>query len=158
MGVVGRIFAMLLLGLFAGGAYAAPVQSLEQRLREAALAGDMPRVRVLLSYWPDVNATDREGNTALMFAACGCGPASGGDSIELMHLLLSNGADPNLKNNTGETALMIAAVRGRMDAVKLLVEHGAEARKLDLRGDTAVTLALQGGYENIAELLRTLKR
>ena len=118
----------------------------------------MVRVRSLLNAWPDVNATDREGNTALMFAACGCGPASTEDSLELMRLLLANGADPNLKNNSAETALMIAAARGRLDAVVLLVEHGAQAKKMDLYGDTALTLAEHAGYGEIAERLRTLKR
>lgn len=158
MDIVRRIFATLLLMLFVVGASATPAPTLEERLRDAALAGDVPRIRLLLNSWPDVNATDDNGNTALMFAACECGPARNSDSLELMHLLLANGADPNFKNNQGETALMIAAARGRLDAVRLLVEHGAEAKKLDQRGDTALTLAVQSGYSDIAELLRTVKR
>ena len=158
MGIPWRWCALLLLACVVCVMHAAPLLSPEQKLREAALAGDVPRARLLLDAWPDVNATDSNGNTALMFAACACGLASNEDGLQLLYLLLANGADPNLKNNQGETALMIASARGRLDVVALLVAHGAEARKLDLRGDTAITLAMQAGHREIAEYLRAQRR
>ncbi len=156
--MVRRVLATLLLAAVGCTAFAAPLPTLEQRLREAALAGDIPKIRLLLNRWPDVNATDHAGNTALMFAACGCGPANSENSLELMRLLLANGADPNLKNNSGETALMIAAARGRGNAVQLLLDRGAQAKKLDLYGDTALTLAEQASHKDIADLLRGAQR
>ena len=143
--------------LIAISGYAAPLRTPEAKLREAVQAGDVLRARLLLNDWADANAADADGNTALMFAVCACETA-GLDSSELVHLLLVNGADPNLKNNQGETALLIAAARGRFDLVQMLVRYGAKARKLDQRGDTAITLATQAHHDEIAVFLARLER
>ena len=41
------------------------------------------------------------------------------------------GLDPNAANNDGRTALMGAAMKGRNDAVRLLVERGADLAQKD---------------------------
>lgn len=53
-------------------------------------------VRLLLSAGADVNARDKQGNTALMLCR---------DDVELVEFLLKAGADPNVRNLEGETAL-----------------------------------------------------
>ena len=52
------------------------------------------------------------------------------ENLEAVRLLLDLGVDPNHANNEGRTALMGAALKGRPDVVKLLVDRGA---KLELR-------------------------
>ena len=50
----------------------------------------------------DVNANDKEGWTALMYAA-------GSGNVECVKNLIAAGANVHAKNNNGRTALMIAA-------------------------------------------------
>lgn len=73
----------------------------------------MEVVRLLLAASADVNARDKQGNTALMQCR---------DDVEQVELLLKAGADPNARNLEGETALS----KSYDDDVKqFLIKHGA---------------------------------
>ncbi len=71
----------------------------------AAEAGDMGKVKALLKT-QDINAQNREGQTALMEAACE-------GHTEIVRLLLQAGADPNAQNREGQTALIEVSTRKR---------------------------------------------
>jgi ankyrin repeat protein len=58
-----------------------------------------------------------QGDTVLQPAACEKYP-------ELIDLLLRHGADVNTQNRKGRSSLMEAALWGRNDNVKHLLEHG----------------------------------
>lgn len=60
-----------------------------------------PVVTKLLAYNAEINATDNEGNTALMFAARAA-------AFSVVNTLIRRGADVNAKNKAGETALQLA--------------------------------------------------
>ncbi|MBR5523034.1 MAG: ankyrin repeat domain-containing protein [Akkermansia sp.] len=47
---------------------------------------------------------------------------------EELKQLLADGADPNTATSSGHTALMVAAGRGRVQAMRILLEAGADAR------------------------------
>jgi ankyrin repeat protein len=47
-------------------------------------------------------------------------------------MLLDLGLDPNGANNEGRTALMGAALKGRVEAIKLLVARGANLNQYDI--------------------------
>jgi ankyrin repeat protein len=84
----------------------------------AALYSNAPMMRLLLNRGADPNRTDNAGATALIWSA--------GD-IQKIRLLLDRGADPKIRTKGGRTALHVAAMYdGGYDAVKLLVERGAE--------------------------------
>ncbi|GAB1393381.1 ankyrin repeat domain-containing protein [Rhodocyclaceae bacterium] len=77
----------------------------------------------LLRRGMDVNTTDPQGNSLLTIAVRG-------NNLELVRFLLDNRANPQRKNRYGDTALMIAALQGRTEIVRLMVE-----RKIDLNHD-----------------------
>ena len=78
----------------------------------AASRGDYASALNLLTA-SDVNARDRMGNTALIYAA------SGGHA-EIVRLLLMSGADAAARNDAGASALERAALADRRDAVEIL--------------------------------------
>jgi ankyrin repeat protein len=102
----------------------------------ASQSSDVALMKVLLEYKADPKAVTANGDSALT-AAAGIGWVDGvtyerspAENLEAVRLLLDLGVDPNHANNEGRTALMGAALKGRTDVIRLLVERGA---KLELR-------------------------
>jgi uncharacterized protein len=99
-------------------------------LMHAAGRGDVPMMEMLLKAGAAVNARTRTGGgTALSWAA-------GDGQLAALRLLLKAGAAKNTLDGAFSTALRGAHV----DAMRLLLDHGANARADD--GDTAHTLTL----------------
>lgn len=72
--------------------------------------------------------------------------------------LLDNNIDLNALDSKGHTALILAIQRGRLDAVKLLLAHGANPNKADAHGVTPMTAAYsRGSYEITAALQRSIR-
>jgi ankyrin repeat protein len=62
--------------------------------------------------------------------------------LSKMKLLISHGADVNAKASSGNTPLLIACVtHGKYDAVKLLLDKGADALAVNNRKETALIRA-----------------
>jgi ankyrin repeat protein len=76
-------------------------------------------VKALIAAGANVNAKDRFGETALMFAAAVT------RNIRIVKLLIADGADVHAKTEDGDTALIIAAKRGHTGIVELLKKAGA---------------------------------
>jgi ankyrin repeat protein len=102
----------------------------------AAQSSDTALMSLLLKYGADPKAVTAGGDSALT-AAGGIGWVDGvtyersaTENLEAVRMLLDLGLDPNHGNNEGRTALMGAALKGRPEVVKLLVERGA---RLDAR-------------------------
>jgi hypothetical protein len=71
---------------------------------------------------------------------------------------LREGADANLLNARGSSMLMLAAHRGQLAHVELLLRHGAtpdlrQTRSDNERGDTALLRAFHGGHLEVAQRL-----
>lgn len=95
----------------------------------------------------DVNSCDENGKTPLMdFVHQG--------KEEVVWGLLDIGANVNAQAKNGLTALMIAACTGRKDIVLMLLQAGADVWLTATQGLRAVDFATQGGYLEIARLLR----
>jgi hypothetical protein len=101
------------------------------QLTEASL-NEEPRpdiVKTLLGIGSSINATDQDGNTALIWAVM---PSpSSRHSVQwtaanaaVVKLLLAHGADVRIKDNKGNTALSLA--RGYEKIIRLLQQHGAK--------------------------------
>ena len=72
----------------------------------------------------------------------------------MIELLLKAGADPNTSLAEGETALMTAARTGKLDAVEVLLAHGADVRQKEKgRGQTALMWAAAEGHTAVVKRL-----
>jgi ankyrin repeat protein len=103
----------------------------------AAQSGDTALMKLLLEFKADPQAKTANGDNALT-AAGGIGWVEGvtyerskEDNLEAVRMLLDLGLDPNHANSEGRTALMGAALKGRNDVVKLLVDRGARLETRD---------------------------
>jgi ankyrin repeat protein len=102
----------------------------------ASQSSDVALMKLLLEKGADVKAVTANGDSPLT-ASAGIGWVDGvtyerspAENLEAVRLLLELGVDPNHANNEGRTPLMGAALKGRPEVVKLLVDRGA---KLELR-------------------------
>jgi uncharacterized protein len=75
-------------------------------------------VKILARGGADLDATDGEGQTALM-------KAGAQDTLDCVRTLLEAGADVNIKDKEGNTALALARENKHEDVVELLKLHGA---------------------------------
>jgi ankyrin repeat protein len=116
-------------------------------LMRAALDGQTQIVKGLLRNGADVNAQNLEGRTALMFAIINLRTAT-------VKTLLQFGADVNVQAHCGCTPLMLAACSGDIGITRALLNRGADARKICWPGKTALVVAIEHGYQAIAELLK----
>jgi hypothetical protein len=108
-------------------------------------------VELLINANADVNAKDRAGWTALIHFA------SSNDSLDLGNALIKANADINVRDKLGTTALIVAAVKGNIDFVKILVEAGADlnaAAKMTGEPFTAMQAAEREGHKEVAEFLK----
>ena len=109
------IAAVLLVGCVA---LAPLVLTPEDRLRSAAIDGNIEAVKRRLAAGANVNAPNTYGWPALYYA-------SSRGHKEIVELLIANGADVNEPNRYGWTALYFASSRGHKEIVELLIANGA---------------------------------
>jgi ankyrin repeat protein len=119
-------------------------------LMVAASRGDYEAVLRLLPE-SEVNARDRLGNTALIYAAAG-------GHAEVLRLLLREGADASLKNGAGLSALERATNAGRRDAVEVLRAASDAARLRDVLTELDSRLLDACRGEETVEVVRLLSR
>src|SRR5262245_2263064 len=123
----------------------------------ATLNGNVEGVRRALALGMPVNqlVLDRETYTPLHYAV------DRGTRPGVAEALLAAGADVNARAagqpREGRTPLMLAAGRGRLDLVRLLLAAGADVHALDVWGFSALASACLGGktaaYEGVVREL-----
>ncbi|CAK4708552.1 unnamed protein product [Aphanomyces euteiches] len=147
---------------------------LEAACRDAAI------LRHFLDVNFDVNATDEDGDTALMFAARGedtyvyddvvdeedtagesepplMDPPTFTESLHNVEQLLAHGGvDINMANNAGETALIQAMmIGGQPEIVQRLLDAKCDVTLADQKGYTALHYAaVRGQLDNVRMLLQ----
>jgi ankyrin repeat protein len=103
---------------------------------------------LLLNRGADVNARNQAGSTPLTEAV-----RLGNDAV--VALLLQRSAKPNVvEASTGKAPLHVAAARGQLTIVDLLLKHGALVDGIDSRGETALCYALREGRTKTVAALR----
>ena len=116
-------------------------------LISAAARGDLEVVNLLLQRGADVNVKDKQESTALFHALEG-----GYDEVELV-LLNQPKLDPNARGLNGVTALISYAYRDQKDAVRRLLDLGADVNAQDNDGDVALHGAAETGNVEIIDML-----
>lgn len=110
-----------------------------------AVYGDTACMKILLEHGALVNVTNAAGATPLMRAA---------DDFDKLRLLVDRGADVNIRSGMGNSALLLAARPiNSHKAVKLLLDHGADAKTTNNWGATTLMAAAAGGDAESARLL-----
>ncbi|KAF8496224.1 hypothetical protein F5888DRAFT_1946627, partial [Russula emetica] len=118
--LAGRYFQLAQV-LHRNGSSVEPQGSYENTpLHSAVYYGDLEMVQVLLEYGVDVEAQNIYCRTPLSFA-----PSGDHDDPRVARLLIERGADPNTRDWNGVTPLHRASQSGRIEVVRLLIEHGA---------------------------------
>ncbi|BFZ64693.1 carboxypeptidase Y-deficient [Saitoella coloradoensis] len=117
-------------------------------LHHAAYRGEVHIVRELLEAGADVNAVDKESETALMKAVLKCHP-------EVVKELLNHDADVRHADKDGWTALHIAASNGNLEITRDLTAHGVDlgAKTRGTGYTPLMTAASRGHHQIIAHLL-----
>jgi ankyrin repeat protein len=131
-------------------------------------------VREIIARGANVNlrlgtGTPKLPNTSSRIGSEGATPfllAADRSDIPLMRLLLDLGADPKLPNFSNTTPLMAAAGLGTtepleeageeveaLEAVKMLLDLGADVNAVDSNGDTAMHGAAYAAYSTVVKLL-----
>lgn len=110
-----------------------------------AAKNDIYAAKLFLRAGMDANATDGEGNTALMYAA-------GNGSAPMIDALLKAKADVNQRNRqrSGVAALSWALSAGHRDAFRVLLDHGANAESIN----EAFVIAAETGQLEVLRILR----
>jgi RNA polymerase primary sigma factor len=76
---------------------------------------------------------------------------SGSEKLVQMHI--ARGRDVNARDDSGRTLLGLAASKGRLGTIKLLLEAGANPLVRDLKGKNPSEIARANGFYEIVELL-----
>jgi ankyrin repeat protein len=125
-------------------------------LMRAAKVPDIPVMRLLLAKGADPTLTQRNGTTALLFAAglgrggaVGYGRAKSGtvdEAIEAVRLLLDAGLGVNSANDDGVTPLhaSVASVSDVRPLIQFLIDRGADPNVKNKRGQTPLDAARGG--------------
>jgi ankyrin repeat protein len=113
-------------------------------LHRYAMRDNIAAMRVALQHGVDVNPLGQLGHTPLHEVR----------SADAAMLLLEFGAVIQKQDSSGNTLLHLAAVAGRTEVVKLLLERWPEgARERDRRQNTPLHWAAAGGQREAARLL-----
>ncbi len=150
-------FASMLLATLLGvaGPISAGAQSAQDRLWDAAIAGDTAAMIQALADGADVNALDTRtnpnGRRALNWAAWY-------NHVSVIEALLAHGAEIDAVNNTGFSALHHAAEAGSPDAARALLARGADPSLTNFSGRGPIETARARGHTELVEILSAAGR
>ena len=105
----------------------------------------------MADYWKKIEKKGSFSEEDVFFKA-----ASDGDLGSVRGYLLDKDdeLDPNSRDVDDQTALHLAAMNGHLEAVRLLLDHGADLEVRDEDGRTPLDLANAHRHVQVADLLR----
>ena len=119
----------------------------ESPLMLAAIQGNLELCKALIIRGASVN---KAGWTALHYAASSA-------HLDVMRLLLSEGADLNARSPNETTPLMMAAMYGSAEAVKVLLDAGADTALVNMKNMDAAAFAKQVGRDDALKLIQNAR-
>ena len=123
----------------------------ESPLMIAAIKGHLGPATKMIQRGAEVNKT---GWTPLHYASSRAEP----DSVEMVRLLLEHHAYIDAESPNRSTPLMLAAMYGHADAVRLLLEEGADPSLRNEQGLTAVDFARRADRGDLANQIAARMR
>jgi ankyrin repeat protein len=118
----------------------------DMHLIQAAIKGKIKEVEFSFTRKAKVNATDKEGNTALHHA-------SRFGYLDIVEVLLAHGANVNSSNFKLNTPLHMVAHNGSLEVTKMLLEKGADIDALNSEEQSALNIAIKSKHSNVAEYM-----
>jgi len=114
-------------------------------LQYAAGYGNIRIISTLLAAAAEINTKGAQGRTALHFA---------GTQVAVIHLLIEHGADVTVRDSEGVAPLDQAVWNGSLDAVAILLAHGARLNEAEpATGATPINEAAYRGQTAVVEYL-----
>ena len=113
----------------------------------AARCGHGDIMRVLAKHKIDIYNADRKGNNALHLTA------RFENRYNICHMLVKSNFDLNRQNTDGDTATHIAAQKGNLRHLKVLVEGGAEINILNNHSLSPLYLAILNNKQDCVDFL-----
>jgi ankyrin repeat protein len=115
--------------------HGANVNAVEQESQNTVLglavqSGNLDKIQLILDSGADINYQSPDGYDVLIHAMYGRDILQDQNLISTLHLLISRGVAVNGMSSYGESAIKVAAHIGRFDAVKLLLNAGANPEQL----------------------------
>ncbi len=116
--------------------HGANVNAVEQEYQKTVLglavqSGNVDKIQLILDAGADIRYQSPDGYDVLINAMHGRDILQDQNLISTLNLLISRGAAVNGISSYGETAIKVAAHVGRFDAVKLLLNAGANPEQLE---------------------------
>jgi len=141
--------------------------SLNTPIMEAAFAGHLETVKLLLDHGADLSAKKIDGETPVSLAAghqdigelfknvlALTDAASKGDS-KAVNELIEKGTPVNALNQFGQSPLTEASWNGRTETVKLLLGKGADPNIKKPDGQSPLNIAMAKNHQDVVALLNT---
>ena len=115
-------------------------------LHSAGFSGRLKIVQILLEHGADVKSKNKLGKTPLHAVSRG---KNGSQELGVgaAWLFLEYGVDIDAQDNYHDTALHLAAFRGWLEIVKLLLDHSAKTTAENEQGETPLHLVSRGTYD-----------
>jgi ankyrin repeat protein len=144
--LLSRTFELIVCALVMAGVFATPrlidwwagMPSADERLLVAITSDDVELRDESLRSGASVNATDPQGQTAVILSARF-------GWMRCARMLLDAGADVRCADYTGQTALHYAMRGGRDEIARLLISHGADTTARDHHRRTPFEMPAEGG-------------
>ncbi|EIE87775.1 hypothetical protein RO3G_12486 [Rhizopus delemar RA 99-880] len=124
------------------------VPTSQDNLWVAAGDGQLDRVKELIEGGMDVNSHDQFGYTAMHAAVSYNQP-------DIVKYLIEKGADVNVEDFEKDTPLFVAET---VEMAQILLDRGADPKRVNEEGFTPAATALQEGWTEVAEHLASITK
>jgi len=127
--------------------YKIPKKTKDQALCLSVEKNSPEILKLLIFYWLDVDARNKQGEPILFFAVRN-------GYRECAKILVLAYATLSFVDRKERTVLHLAAARGYTDCVEIFLQCGAELKKKDHKGHKAIDKASRKGYKETKSLLK----